>query len=126
MESDKPASLHNIVERRRHPRYLIQLPLDYRKVGNPKMYPGHTVNISEGGLMLSGPGRIEVGEELELRIYYSSKPSFGIIPAIVKVVWTQNDPKEIGKYRFGASFINISPRDKEALKVFLRDHASPG
>jgi hypothetical protein len=42
------------------------------------------------------------------------------------VVWTHNDPKEVGNYQSGVSFINISPGDKEALKVFLKDHASPG
>jgi c-di-GMP-binding flagellar brake protein YcgR len=125
MESDHPAPAKNTVERRRQPRCMIHLPLDYRKVGTPKMYPDHTANISEGGLMLSGAGRIEVGEGLESRIYYSSRPSFAIIPAIVRVVWTDLDPKEVENYQFGVSFINISPRDKEALKFFLEDYAHP-
>jgi hypothetical protein len=126
MESDNPASPHDTVERRRHPRYMIRLPLDYRRMGAPKMSPGHTISFGEGGLMLSCPGRIEVGEKLELRIYYSSNPSFAIIPAIVRVVWTDLDPKEVGNYRFGVSFSNISPGDKEALKVFLIDYANSG
>ena len=112
-------------ERRKRPRFLMELPLEYRKADGPKMRPGHTVNFSEDGLMVLGSEQMAIGEKLEMKIYFSSGSGFVTIPAIVKVVWLDIDPKEDGYYRFGVNFINISPVDMQSLKEFLKIYADP-
>jgi hypothetical protein len=113
------------LERRNHPRFLIQLPVEYRRADEPKIRLGHTVNFSEGGFMVSLSDQMEVGEQLEMKTYFTSGASVISIAAIVKIVWVDPEAKEDGCYRFGVNFINISPVDLERLRAFLELYADP-
>lgn len=112
-------------ERRRHPRYLIKLPLEYRRIGDSKMRPANTVNFSEGGLMIAGHERMQTGVELEIKIYFATGLELFVIPAIAKVAWTETESSEKEWNHFGVNFIKIFPKDIERLKSILRDHADP-
>jgi len=125
MEKDKVESPHFTVERRNRPRFLVELPVEYRRANDSRTRPGHTVNFSEDGLMVTISEQIEVGEKLEMKIYFSSGSSLITIAAIVKIAWVDMEAKEDGYYRFGVSFVNISPVDRERLKGFLSLYADP-
>jgi hypothetical protein len=123
MENDKAEPIH--LERRTHPRFQLELPVEYRRAKDSKIRPGHTVNFSEDGLMVSVSGQVEIGEQLEIKIYFSSDSSLITIEANVKVAWVDMEAKEDGHYRFGVSFMNISPVDRERLNRFLSMYADP-
>lgn len=125
MEKDKVEPLQFTLERRRHPRFLVELPVEYRRANDSKVHPGHTINFSEDGLMVCVSDQMEIGEILELKIYFTSRSGFVTIPAMIKVVWADIDVKEDGYYRFGVNFLNISPMDKELLQGFLKIYADP-
>jgi len=125
MEKDKAEPLQFTLERRRCPRFLVELPVEYRRANESRFRPGHTLNFSEDGLMVCVSDQMEIGEKLEMKIYFSSGPGFVNIPAIVKVVWADIDVKEDVYYRFGVNFLNISPVDKELLQEFLKIYADP-
>ena len=125
MEKDKVESLHFTLERRKHPRFLVELPVEYRRANDSRVRPGHTVNFSEDGLMVLVSEQMEIGEQLEMKIYFSSGSSLITIAAIVKIAWVDIEVKEDGYYRFGVSFVNISPVDKERLTGFLNLYADP-
>ena len=54
-------------ERRRHPRFSINLPVEYWKIDRSRSALSRTGDISEGGLLLYISEPIEVGQELNLK-----------------------------------------------------------
>jgi hypothetical protein len=116
----------DLIECRENPRYFLKLPIDYRRVGSSKFGPGHTVNFCDGGLKIAGVERIETGAEIEIKIYFGSNGDLVVIPAIVKVVWTDMEADETGFVRFGVGFLKISSKDFGVLKTLLKNYADPG
>jgi len=106
-------------EKRKHPRFSIDLPVEYWKVADGGSHPGHTGNISEGGLLLYLPEQIEIGQNLKLRLYIDSGLDFISIEALAEVVWKDLRGGEKGEYRSGVKFMDISPKNMENLKNFL-------
>jgi hypothetical protein len=125
MESNKPETPEYTFERRSKPRFEVELPLEYRRVGAPKFHPGHTVNFSEDGFMLSVSEQMEAGEEFKVKIYFTSSSGLVTIRAVAEVVWADTGAEEDGHYRFGARYVDISAADKEILGAFLNIYADP-
>ena len=125
MENNKPETPEYAFERRTEPRFEVELPLEYGRAGEPRLRPGHTLNFSEDGFMLLVSERMEVGEELEVKIYFSSSSGLVTVAAVAKVAWADTDAKGDGYYRFGVRYIGISAADKETLKAFLNMYADP-
>lgn len=125
MEKDKTASPQFPFERRNHPRFLVELPVEYRRANGSSFHPGHTINFSEDGFMVAVSEEMGIGEELEIKIYFSSGSSLITIATIVKIAWGDTEVKEEGYYRFGVNSVNISPMDMEKLKGFLNLYADP-
>ncbi len=125
MESAKTGVPRVLIERRKEPRYFINLPLDYRKVGSSKFRPGYTVDFFDGGLTIACVEGIGTGAEMEIKIYFGSRLDLVVIPAIAKVVWTAMETDENGFTRFEVSFLEISSEDLETLKALVKDYADP-
>ncbi len=123
MEKDKAASPQFAFERRNHPRFLVELPVEYRRANDSSFHPCHAINFSEDGFMVSLSEQMKIGEELEMKIYFSSGSSLNTVATIVKIAWVDSEVKEDDYYRFGVSFVNISPMDMEKLKEFLSLYA---
>ena len=106
-------------EKRRHPRFNVDLPVEYARSG-PVVNHGEVVNVSEEGLLLHLPEEVEVGQHLSLKLVFPSGIDFNTIETLVLVVWTDiHVGKGWGNYRTGVKFIGISPEDLEKLRIFL-------
>ena len=125
MENDNAENLQFTFERRKHPRFMVELPVEYRRSSDSKFRPGHTVNFSEDGFMILVSEQVEIGASLEMKIYFSSASGLVTIAAIVKVIWADIQAKEGIYYRIGVSYADISPADMENLKGFLNMYADP-
>ncbi len=111
-------------ERRRHPRFTIDLPIEYRRIDSSVSQPGRVVNASEGGLLLYLPERMEVGQHLRIAVFFTSGAVLKTIECRAEVVWTDlNLGEGWGDYRSGVKFVDISKEDFERLKGFLKDLA---
>ena len=53
-------------ERRSYPRFIIDLPLEYRDTNGPCLRGGIVINASEGGFLIETTRDIPVGTELIL------------------------------------------------------------
>jgi len=107
------------LERRKYPRFKINLPLDYYRVDTSAGQTGRAENASEGGLEIYFPEEMQIGERLKLRLYFSSSESdLKAIEALAEIVWIDILSGE-GEYRSGVKFIDISPEDLFILKDFL-------
>ena len=108
-------------EKRKHPRFTVDLPLEYRRVSSPVIQPGRVINASEGGLLIYFPEKLEIGQHLELRLFFASGPDLNTIEIVVQVVWTDlHLGKDWGDHRTGVKFVDIAPEDLNKLKNFLR------
>jgi len=108
-------------EKRRHPRFDVDLPIEYVRSGLVASR-GKAANASEGGLLIYLREEMEVGQYLSLKLFFSLGSELTTIETLVRVVWTdihtgKNDRED---YRDGVEFADISPESLERLKKFLR------
>jgi c-di-GMP-binding flagellar brake protein YcgR len=109
-------------EKRKHPRFTIDLPLEYRRIDSPIPETGRAVNASEGGLLVYFPEEVKVGDYLQLRLFFNDGSDMNRIEMGVRVAWVDlHLGKEWGDYRSGVKFTDIAPVDLNKLKTFLRD-----
>jgi c-di-GMP-binding flagellar brake protein YcgR len=110
------------VEKRRYPRYTAEFPLDYSRVEDKETYGGMVANVSEGGLLVYLPQRMEMGTVLKIEILYVQGLEFNTIKAIAKIVWSDLAAKESwGEYRYGLQFLHIEEKDFSRLVDLLKE-----
>lgn len=108
-------------ERRRHPRYNIDLPIEYYHIESSFGRSGRASNVSEGGLLVYLPEKVEIGQLLQLKLFFPSGSELNTIVLEAEVVWIDiHLEKDWGDYRSGLRFIEIDSDDLTKLKNFLR------
>ena len=106
-------------ERRTYRRFPIRLPIEYYRADSPTNRTGHALDASEGGLQILFPEQVEVGQNLEVKLFFSSDSGLNTIEMLVEVVWINTQLAEGEKdYRSGVKFTNISQEDMTKLKEF--------
>ena len=106
-------------ERRSHPRYSLNLLVEYWQTVDSKSHLGRTGSISEGGILLYLPEEVEIGKNLSLRLFIDSGLTFLSIAALVEVVWKSLPCGNSEEHRIGVKLIAISEKDMANLKTFL-------
>jgi c-di-GMP-binding flagellar brake protein YcgR len=110
-----------IVERRKHPRFRLELPLDY-SIESIECYGGVAANASRGGLLVYLPEAILVGTLLKIEILFVKGSELNSIRANAKVVWSDLAPKEIwGEYRYGLEFKSFQEGGLQKLRSLLKE-----
>ena len=107
-------------ERRKHPRFSVDLPVEYWQVNsNPKNHSGRAFDVSEGGLLLYISDEIAIGQNLRVKLFFDSGQGLKSIEANVQVLWKDFRLEKDGFYRVGLKFVDISQEDLQKLKSFL-------
>jgi c-di-GMP-binding flagellar brake protein YcgR len=111
------------VERRKHPRFVVELPLDYTRTSqDSEIYGGIVANASEGGLLVYLPERIEMGTVIKIQVFYVRDLEFNMIKGIAKVVWSDLAARESwGEYRYGLQFLSIEEEEFNKLISLLKE-----
>lgn len=108
-------------ERRRHPRFNIDLPIEYYPIDSSISHSGRAINISEGGLLVYLPEKVEVGQYLKMKLFFPLGSDLNTIEMVGQLVWMDiHLEKGWGDYRSGVRFIDISSEDQNKLKKFLK------
>ncbi len=122
----KPREGIFIVERRRDPRFILELPMDY-SIESVDRYGGVAANASKGGLLVYLPEAIVVGTSLKIEILFAKGSGLNSIRAIAKVVWSDLAPREIlGEYRYGLEFESFQEGDLQKLRKLLKEVGETG
>jgi c-di-GMP-binding flagellar brake protein YcgR len=109
------------LERRQHPRFSVDLPIEYYRIGSPINHTGRGLNINEGGLLICFPEKMGLSQYLRLKLFFPIGSKLITIEVLAEVVWMDIHLGESwGDYRCGVKFIDISPEDMTKLKNFLR------
>jgi c-di-GMP-binding flagellar brake protein YcgR len=106
-------------EKRRHPRFTVDLPIEYRRRDLVDKYV-RVINASESGLSIYLSEQMEVGQYLRTKLFFPFGSGLNIIELVTQVVWTDvHLGKDWGDYRAGVRFVDISPADLSNLKNYL-------
>jgi c-di-GMP-binding flagellar brake protein YcgR len=106
-------------ERRTYRRFPMHLPIEYYRANSPVNRTGHALDASEGGLQILFPEKVEVGQNLKVKLFFSSETGLNTIEMIVEVVWITTQLAEgENHYRSGVRFTNISQDNMTKLKEF--------
>jgi c-di-GMP-binding flagellar brake protein YcgR len=109
------------IERRKHPRISVELPLSYSRVNNKELLGGIVANASGGGVLVYLPERMEIGAVLKIEIFYLNVLELDAVNAIAKVVWNDLANRESpGEHRYGLEFQYIDEKDYNRLLALLK------
>jgi c-di-GMP-binding flagellar brake protein YcgR len=110
------------VERRKHPRFSVELPLSYSRVDDKELFGGIVANASGGGILVYLPERMEIGAVLKIEIFYAKGLEIGAIETIAKVVWSDIANRGMqGEHRYGLEFQYIDEKDYNRLVGLLKE-----
>ena len=118
------AKFEKDLEKRLHPRFLLNLPVEYYPIDSPGAAQGHTLNASQGGLMVCLRELFQKGQYISLKIFFSSGANLFTIGTKAEVMWADHKLGEDGNYRYGVRFVEISDDNLGKFKTFL-DGLSP-
>jgi hypothetical protein len=113
-------------ERRRYPRFLINLPLEYRDMDDSRARGGIVANASETGFLIESGKDIPIGTELNIAVLYLKGFELANFKVTGKIVWKEPYSKEDWKgeiywrgYQYGLEFIQILDEDRWKLNLLL-------
>jgi excisionase family DNA binding protein len=105
-----------IPERRRYPRFPVDLPIDYTLIENGKADVGSVANASEGGLMVSLDEKMDVGTKMIVFVPFVLDAEATGLKATCRVVWKDFGAMPGGsRYTYGLQFTDI--REEDVLKL---------
>jgi hypothetical protein len=107
-------------EKRRHPRFQLSLPIEFRVTSEKYVHGAMIINASETGLLVQSPKTIPVGTKLSIAVIFSKGFELANFDVVAEVVWSKPHPIE-GKegYEFGLKFVHILEEDRQKLKLLL-------
>jgi hypothetical protein len=112
-------------EKRRYPRFSVDLPVEYTRK-DLVVKQGRVINASEGGLLVCFPEQMDIGQHLRLKLFLTSGSELNMMEVVNQVVrmdvYTGKDWRD---YRTGVKFVDMSLEDQCTLKIFLSSLSSP-
>jgi len=107
-------------ERRKYPRFDVYWPVQYNQIGSSISHRGRVTNLSESGMLIQSPGKMEIGQHLKSTLSFILGSEIDTIEMQAEVVWRDLYVNKAWKdYRCGAKFLNVSAMDKTKLNNLL-------
>ncbi len=107
-------------ERRRSPRKVMDLPLEYRVISAPYAHGGLVVNASEVGLLVQSIKNIPVGTKLNVAVLFPKGYELTNFQVLAEIIWKDLHWEEDWEgYQYGLKFIQILDDDYRKLKQLL-------
>lgn len=117
-------------ERRKYPRIIINLPLEYQEKNAPCLRGAMVVNAGEGGFLIESTRDLPVGTELKVTLLFPNGFELANFEAVTKIVRKEPYQKENSNgnqhwegYLYGLEFIQISKEDHRKLNWLLGGHS---
>ena len=108
------------IEKRRFPRFNVDLPMKYSEVKVRKKQGGIAHDASEGGLLVYLQEKFPIGTKLKVEVFFSHGFRLTPIRIEAEIVWADiRGPEDWGEFKYGLKFINIGKDDFSKLKWLL-------
>ncbi len=113
-------SLSRYRDKRRHPRFFIDLPLDYQEGDHSPARGGIVVNASEAGFLIESVKDIPVGTRLLMAVLFPKGFELADLKLAAEIIWKERHWKEDWEgYQYGLKFVQISDQEHWKLKFLL-------
>jgi hypothetical protein len=112
-------------ERRRFPRLLMDLPLEYRVINAPYAQGGIVVNASEEGLLINSIKNMPIGTKLNIAVLFPrgfELANFEVVAEIIRKELCWEEDWE--GYQYALRFIEILEADRHKLRQLLQGQYS--
>ena len=107
-------------DRRRYPRSLMDLPLEYRVINAPYAHGGIVVNGSEEGFLIYSVKDMPIGTKLNLVVLFPKGFELTNFEVVAEVVRKDLHWEEDWEgFEYGLKFLQIFEEDREKLKQLL-------
>jgi len=107
-------------ERRRYPRFFIDLPAEYRDMDDSCLRGAIVVNASEGGFLIESTRDLPVSTELSITVLYPKECELDNFKVTAKIVRKGPHSKGDWKgYQYGLELTQILEEDRWKLNVLL-------
>jgi hypothetical protein len=121
---DMISRLKHLENRRKYPRVLLDLPVEYRTEYSRRARGGIVIDACEVGFLIHSTENMLVGTRLKIVVLYPKEYSLAMLEVFARIVWKRFDIKE-KRYLYGLKFNGILAEDDYKLKGLLRSNAEP-
>ena len=122
MRGSEPKKGVFVIEKRRNPRFNVELPLDYSPINEKENYHGTVANANDGGILAYLPERLELGDLFKIKIFFAKELELNTIEAIAKIVWVDSAArKSAGEYRYGLQLQSFYKGDIHKFRSLLKE-----
>jgi hypothetical protein len=120
-------NLSEFKERRKHPRSLVDLPVEYRIKDLPLAHGGLVVNASEGGLLIHSIKDMPLGMKLNIAVLFLRGYELANFEVTAEIIWKDLHMYNRSEgYQYGLRIIQISEEDYQKLKQLLSSQFKRG
>lgn len=113
-----------ITERRKSPRKVLCLPLEYRSTEAPYAHGGLVMNANESGLLVQSVKNIPVGTKLNIAVLFPKDFELTNFKVLAEILWKDLHWKEDWEgYQYGLKFLRIQDSDYAKLMQLLQGPA---
>lgn len=117
---DSMESSKDLLEKRKHPRLDLDLPLEYRMTNAPQAYGALVVNASESGLLVHSIKNIPIGTKLNIAVLFPNRFELANFEVLAEIIWKDIHWEENWEgYQLGLKFIKILEEDYRKLRGLL-------
>jgi len=117
---DKMEISNGFKERRKHPRFELDLPLEYRVSDMPRGHGGLVVNASESGLLIRSLKHMAVAENIRIVVFFPRGYELDCFEALAEIVHMETYSNDSNvEYRYGLRFVEIGDEDLWKLRQLL-------
>jgi hypothetical protein len=107
-------------EKRRYPRFLIDLPLEYQEAETSHARGGIVINASEGGFLIESVKDIPIGTKLNIAVLFPKWFELADIRLVADILWKEPLWKDDWTgYRYGLNIVQMLDEDQTKLKLLL-------
>ncbi len=111
-------------DRRKSPRIMVDLPLEYRTQDFPALHGGHAVNASETGIQIRSTRDLPVGERLNIMVLFPCAFELANFEVLAEIVWRRPQWTASWQgFQYGLKFVHLENKDFLKLQQILETQA---
>ncbi len=108
------------LERRKHPRLSVNLPLEYKPVYDFHLRTGLLANLSNKGVLFYCRADMSVGTIIIMTVMYPDDFALSSFEVRAKIIWKDLlFDRDWREYKYGAEFLYVSEQDQVKLNRVL-------
>ena len=106
-------------EKRKHRRFLLELPLDYRLVESSSTLGGIVLNAGEGGFLIRSFREMAVGSTLNITVLFPYKFQLATFEAVAQIVRKERRVQGQSGIKYGLRIVRINDMNYLKLRYVL-------